>query len=222
MKQWLWLAYPVGVILVLFLSTKVLFGPTGVLAHLAQNQTQLQQQQVTSSQLKAKLAVLQATNLDSQQHNLNYLLTILPANKNLPLLLAQIQQAASNSGAIVLGFNGQVGQVSATDSASQSDNKFALAVDLAITNMAQLQTLLNHLETSLPLLQVNKVNLTDGKANIVIEGLWSPLTKLPAGAEHPVTDVQPQVAEISDRFKNYWQVSPGEALPDTGVNLVPF
>ncbi len=222
MRQWLWLAYPLGVILVLFLSTKVLFGATGVLALLDQNQTHLQQQQITSSQLKAKLAVLQATNLDSQQHSLNYLLTILPANKNLPSLLAQIQQAASNSGAIVLGFKGQVGQVSATDSASEVDNKLALAVDLSITDMAQLQTLLNYLETSLPLIQVNKINLNNGKANMVIEGLWSPLTKLPAGAEHAVTDVQPEVAELSDRFKNYWQISPGAALPDTGVNSTPF
>lgn len=221
MKDWSWVAYPLVVVVVILASTNILFGNLGLWGKLSARQTQLQKQVEMATQLRTKLSKLQSANLAVEHQNLDYLISVLPSNKNLAALLAQISQAASASGAIFEGFRGNIGEVAASQSAASSDT-LELEVTLKVTDIHQLQQTLAMLETSLPLIKVSQVKLTLGRANLIVEGVWNFLAKLPFGAQYAVPDVSVSLAAVRNQLKNYSTLPKNEVPSDPGINPVPF
>ncbi len=221
MKAWSWVVYPLAVVAVILVSSNILFGNLMFWDKLSARQTQLKQQAEMATRLRTKLAKLQSANLTAEHQNLDYLIAVLPQNKNLPVLLAQVGQAASASGAIFEGFRGQVGEVAASQSAASSDS-LELEVTLQVTGISQLQQTLAVLETSLPLVKVSQVRLVSGKANLIIEGVWSHLAKFPAGILYEVPDISASLVQVRDQLKNY-SILPNNEIPtDVGINPAPF
>lgn len=221
MKAWSWMAYPLVVVIVILISTNVLFGNIGLWDKLSARQAQLKQQTEMATQLRTKLSKLQSANLSVEHQNLNYLISVLPSNKNLAVLLSQIGQAASASGAIFEGFRGNVGEVAASQSAKSSDS-LELEVTLQVTDISQLQHTLAALETSLPLVKVSQVRLSLGRANLTVEAVWNYLAKLPNGTQYDVPDIASSLTAVRDQLKNYSALPKSEIPIDTGVNLAPF
>jgi len=217
MKAWSWISYPAVVVVVILASMTMLFGNLGLWDKFTARQSQLQKNVEIEAQLRTKLAKLQAADLVTERQNLDYLIQVLPANKNISVLLAQIGQAASASGAIFEGFRGQIGEISAT-----SSDALELEVTLQITDMYQLQQTLAILETSLPLVEVNQVKMAMGKAILTVEGAWSLLAKLPSGAQYEVPDISNSLTQIRSQLGNYTTLSQVETSLDAGVNLAPF
>ena len=223
MKAWMWLVYPLAVILVVAVSANILFGKLGLWSTLSARQDKVNQAADTATQLRTKLAKLQAVDLAAQHQNLDYLLQVLPSNKNLPVLLAQIQQAASASGAVFEGFRGKVGEVAASESATPTSDKLELEVTLQVGDINQLQQTLSTLETGLPLVKVTQIKLASGRAILLVQGLWAGLAGLPAGAQYAVADTTVDISNLRDQLKAYTSLPPAEAVIDTsGVNPNPF
>lgn len=221
MKKWQWLSYPVGAFLGIWVSALVIFGSGGLSSKLAVRQTQLKEQDRQAALLRTKLAILQKADLKTETDNLSYLLQLMPATKNLPALLAEVQLAASSSGAILEEFKGKVGEVTASESA-RPDDTLLLQITLRVDNLDQLQRMFAQLESSLPLAKVGQISLASGRAEVTVEGLWKPLAKLPAGSQYPVTDTTALLAEIRDRLKNFSALPVASEVIDTGVNPSPF
>lgn len=223
MKAWTWLIYPLAVVLVVAVSADILFGNLGLWNKLSARQAQIQQNAEISAKLRAKLAKLQSVNLATEHQNLDYLLAVLPPSKNLPVLLSQIQQAASVSGAIFEGFRGKVGEVAASASATSASDKLELEVTLQVGDINQLQQTLAALETGLPLVKITQIKLAAGRAILTVLGLWSGLTALPAGAQYAVADTTAGISKLRDQLTGYTSLPPAEAVIDTsGVNPNPF
>lgn len=217
MKTWGWIGYPAVIVVVILVSMTLLFGNLGLWDKLTARQSQLQKDAEIEAQLRTKLAKLQAAESVTERQNLDYLIAVLPANKNISILLAQIGQAASASGAIFEGFRGKVGEISAT-----SSDTLELEVTLQITDIHQLQQTLAVLESSLPLVKVNQVKMAMGKAILTVEGAWSPLAKLPSGAQYGVPDVADLLAQTRAQLNNYSNLPLVETPLDAGVNSAPF
>lgn len=224
MKAWTYgLIYPLAVVLVIAVSANILFGKLGLWSTLSTRQAQVNQAADTAAKLRTKLAQLQAVDLATQHQNLDYLLQVLPSNKNLPVLLAQIQQAASASGAIFEGFRGKVGEVAASESATPATDKLELEVTLQVGDINQLQQTLSSLETGLPLVKVTQIKLASGRAILLVQGLWAGLARLPAGAQYAVADTAADISKLRDQLKAYTSLPLAEAVTDTsGVNPNPF
>ncbi len=202
-------------------STNILFGNLGLWDKLSARQDQLKQQTEMATQLQTKLSKLQSANLVTEHQNLDYLIAVLPQNKNLSVLLAQVEQAASASGAIFEGFRGKVGELAASQSAGGS-NSLELEVTLQVGDISQLQRTLAALETSLPLIKVSQMKLTSGRANLIVEGVWNNLAKFSPGAQHAVPDVLASMVQIREQLKNYLTLPKNEIPADTGINSTPF
>lgn len=221
MKVWSWVVYPLAVVVVVLVSANILFGNLGLWDKLSASQTQLKKQAEMATQLRAKVSRLQSADLVTEHQNLDYLIQILPPGKNLPVLLAQIQQAAVVSGAVFESFRGKVGEVTASQSGTVAD-ALQLQVTLQIADLGQLQRALAYLESSLPLLQVKQVRMTGTRVDLVVEGLWSSLAHLPAGVEYAVPDTSTDLAQIRGQLKNYSALPVSEIPSETGVNSTPF
>ena len=221
MKAWSWVVYPLAVVGVILASTNILFGNLGLWDKLSARQDQLKQQTEMATQLQTKLSKLQSANLVTEHQNLDYLIAVLPQNKNLSVLLAQVEQAASASGAIFEGFRGKVGELAASQSAGGS-NSLELEVTLQVGDISQLQRTLAALETSLPLIKVSQMKLTSGRANLIVEGVWNNLAKFSPGAQHAVPDVLASMVQIREQLKNYLTLPKNEIPADTGINSTPF
>lgn len=222
MKKWQWLAYPLLVFLLIMVSGSLLFGSTGLWDKISANRKRLQEQSEQASKLRTKLSRLQQANLETESQNLSYLLNISPAQKDLPSLLLEVQQAASVSGAVFDGFKGTVGEVTASTSGTQKSDSLELEVSLFVSSLDQLQQVLQYLENSLPLVKIKEVKLASGKTTLVVEQLWSPLAELKAGADYPVNDISSSLAVVKNEVSGF-NTLPVQVIPQNSeVNTNPF
>ncbi|MDO8487786.1 MAG: type 4a pilus biogenesis protein PilO [bacterium] len=225
-KKWHWLLYPLGVGVVVLTSINILFGSSGLWEKISGSRERLAKQEAQTAKLRAKLTVLQGANRQVESDNLTYLLSVLPARKNLPTLLAEVEQASSVSGAIFEGFKGRVSEVAASESATASagiaSDALQLEVTLVVVDLSQLRAALASLENSLPLVKINKIEFAAGKAILLVEGLWHTLAKLPAGPDYPVVDSSASLAQLRAALSSFTEL-PKLEIPQTGdVNFNPF
>ncbi len=229
LKKYGWLAYPIGVGVAIIVSISILFGPHGLWVKMAQSGEQVKAQTIAAANLRTKLARLQAVNLQVENQNFEYLISVLPAQKNLPVLLSQISQAASNSGVILDSFKGHVGEVAASESATPPTNtavdtgQLQLVVSLTVGSFDQLKQMIDKLESSLPLVEVEQVKYADVHAEMVVKGDWNRLDKLAAGSQYEIPDISADLLQLKGRLQTYSYLPPDtNQLPDVGVKDQPF
>ncbi len=225
-KKYLWLVYPIGVAVAIVVSIGVLFGAQGLWAKMAQSGQQVEEEAITAANLRTKQARLQAVDMQVEGQNFGYLVSILPAQKNFPVLLAQISVAASSSGIILESFKGQVGEVAASESATSSATTDIRQLQLSLTFVGtfdQLRQMISQLESSLPLVEVKKVVFSENRAEMIVKGDWGYLEKLAAGAQYQVPDISADLLRLKNQLRGYSYLPPTtNQLPDVGVKDQPF
>lgn len=223
MKAYYWLAYPALVLVVILFSSIFLFGSLGLWSKINLKSEEVKKLGETEKSLQTKLSRLQAANPTVEEQNFNYLVSVLPANKNLPVLLAQVSQAATASGVTLAGFKGQVGNISVSESAVPSD-ALRLEITLETSGFDSLREALTQFETSLPLLSVASLKFAGTQTVVVVQSEWQPLAQLPAGAEYAIPETAADIAKIREQLSNYNSLPAvsSEVPVETGVNSNPF
>lgn len=152
--------------------------------------------------LSKKLSFLKAVDVNSWSNDWSYLLSVVPASKQIQLLLGEISQGASASGVEMISYKGSVNDVTATESAKE----LALDVTFSVNDIKALLLLLQQLENRLPLISISKITYVQSKANISILGIWSPIPKLASNPNVELLDSRQTVADLRKRLTGFVEV----------------
>lgn len=202
LRKFAWVIYPVVVTMSILASSTLLFSP-GFWQNLFSTASVVQQATATANNLQSKLHALEAVNVPIETENLTYLLSILPATKQIPVLMSQLQSAAVDTGAILESYRFDAGDISSTESANASSDNLVLNVTYTVADLPALRTLLGNLANRTPLLAIHEVHYLGGRVNLKIDALWSPLAKLSASsADQPLPNVSNDMLRIKQQFAN--------------------
>lgn len=195
-----WLIYPIIVAFGILASSSLLLSPI-FWQNLFRTADQIQKDTSIANNLQSKLRTLEAVNVPLETENFTYLLSILPASKQVPILILQLQNAAVATGTILESYRFDPGEISATPAAKQSEDNVLLSVTYLVSDMATLKKLLVNLTSRIPLLLVRDVHFQLGKVELKIDALWSPLVKLPASVSNqPLPTVTNDILRIKQQF----------------------
>jgi len=226
-QKWIWLAYPLLVVVFIFGSLSYIFGRgNDVLGDFSQQRAQVQAEREEANLLENKLETLKKVDLDEDKETLKKLLEAQPASRQVWLLLAQLRNAASEAGAVLEEYKGEVGEVAedATEAAVPTSGSDALMLDTTfeVTDFEQVAGIVAYLDNAKPLVRVVKVEYSLNQANILVEGAWGRWPKVSEDVLTPLPDHKAAAAEALRRTDG--MVSVAEvATNDTGsYSINPF
>jgi len=203
--KFLWVLYPVVVIfLILFSLGELSSGGAGKLEALVKKQDEAAVEEQKLNVLQQKLDILRQTDVKVESENLAWTTKAVPAGKEVWLMMAELNNAASVSGAVLSSYTGTVGDVvEATAAASVNDVPISLEVEFKVTDFAQLQKIISVLEKSLPLVSIAKVNFSNGSVKLSIVGAWSGWGKAASEALTPLPEYKDKLANLKIRLQEY-------------------
>jgi len=226
LHKYAWLVYPGLVAFGILASSTLLLSP-GFWQNLFSTAAAVQEQSAIANNLQIKLRTLESVNISAENDNLNFLLSILPASKQIPTLLSQLQSAAVDTGSILESFRFDAGDISATDAAKATDSDdLTLKAAYIVADMGALKNLISNLENRTPMLSVKEVHYTSGRVDLIIDALWSPLAKFSSGAaSDPLVSVGSDMSRIRQQFATIIAVAvvkDASSAADQSVSANPF
>ncbi len=201
MNKFLWLTYPLLVLVVILFSAKYLLSGQ-VWTALSNKQDRTALDKIKIDKLSKKLNFLKSAELNSWTNDWNYLVSVAPMSKQITLLLGEISQAASASGVGIISYKGMVNDVTATESAKE----LTLDVSFSVNDIKTLAQLLQQLENRLPLVSIGKITYAQKKADISIMGIWSPIPKLASNPDAELVDSRQMVADLRNKLTGFVEV----------------
>lgn len=190
--KWLWVCYPVIVLIVIITASNFLLGSGGnYFENVQAKQQKAAEMEKKLNQLNKKLSQLNAADDNKMQDDLKMLLEVMPARRDIWSLLTELNMAASGSGAKLESYKGTVGDVGEAEAATMSskakpvntNDPIMLKVTYSIKKFDDLTSILKNLDTSLPLIKVTGIDFIKDKADISIEAAWAPWEKTNAAVE---------------------------------------
>lgn len=198
MKRFLWLTYPLVVVILIIFSMNF-FVSGNLWAGLTHKKAKVDVNQIQITKLAKKLTMLNRVKLSKVNDEHNYLQTLVPTSKQVPMLLTEIYQSASAAGVLVESYKGSVKEVTAT----ASGEKMSLDVTFIVGDANNLYKLLGQLEHRIPLIDIGKVSFSDSKAVITITGLWYPIPKFTPNLSDEIVDSALKIADINSKLSQY-------------------
>lgn len=198
MKRFLWLGYPLIVMIVIIFSINF-FASGNLWAGLTHKKAKVDANRAQITKLTKKLTMLKSVNLSKVSDENNYLQTLIPTSKQVPMLLTEIYQSASAAGVLVESYRGSVRDVTA----SASGEKMSLDVTFLVGDADNLYKLLKQLEHRIPLIDIGKVSFSEGKAVISVTGLWYPESKFAPDLTYNLVNSAPKIADIKSKLFQY-------------------
>ena len=222
-ERWKWVAYPVGVGVVIWVSLGWLVGSSDAWQSLTVRQDEVREQQEKVARLKEKLAVMTQVNLGQEKANLGIMVEAIPAVKQVPGLLAELAAAGNAAGAAMAGVRGTAGDVGATESAvAVNSQELVLTASFVVTDIQQVGKLLTDMEKRLPLLRVRRVQFSKGKIDVEVEGVWSPLGKLVGEVDQPLPETKGLAESVKRKLAGFVSLPVVAATSSGSVRENPF
>ncbi len=222
LKSFVWVIYPAAVAALIFISASQLqAGGASKLSSIWQKQDQAAVAEQKLAVLQKKLTALQAVDATAVNSDLAWSLTVMPAGKQVWVMLGELNNAASAASAEVTSYNGTVGNVDEA-SASAKDLPPLLDVEFGVDNFDQLRTLLTTLEKSLPLLDINSVDYAKGKAKVTVTGAFAGWGKIDVQAESPLPAYQAKLESLKARLQDFEVLSSENPMTGSGSAVNPF
>lgn len=195
-----WLGYPIFAILFIVTSVNILMASQDQFRDLFAKQNQVKTVEEQVANLREKVNVLESLDLSSSGTDLELLASAVPPTRQVWSMILGIRQAAVDANVVLGSYRVSVGDVRlATSSATPSVNDVALRITAAFeaTELTQITSLSRQLYGMRPLLRVTSIRFTPGKADLVIEGAWSPWGALATDVNAPIPDYKTAVSEAT-------------------------
>jgi hypothetical protein len=193
--DWVWVFYPILVVAILLFGTDFLLS-TGQLSlvKLASRQEEVEAKEKIVQELRVKLDRLKQVDREKGLADIQTMLSAMPANKRVWLVINQLQQAATDSGAVLSSYKGTVGDVSeASEGAKLTDESYntplIVKANYESASFTGLITILQALEKSLPLVKIEKIDFGTNVTAIEVRAGWLAWKNITAG---DVTNAMPE------------------------------
>jgi hypothetical protein len=200
-KNWLWVLYPVVVLVFLLFSTNYLFGANSRMQDFLKRQEKVDDEQGQISELKKKLIVLNSVDPEKAKLDLAELLKAVPASKKVWVLVSELKAAAVDSDASVSAYTGRGGQVKeASESAVVDTEVLGLDVEYNVGLFTDLVKVFENMEKMLPLIKIAKVNMDENMFKVSAIGAWANWVKVSGDANIPLPDYVSAVNKAKEKI----------------------
>lgn len=223
LKNWLWLGYPLIVAGFIAVTANLVFSDPGRWVGVVQSRERIEEDEAKAAELRNKLLVLQAVDIEADEADLRLMAGAVPASKLAGAVALELREAASAAGAVLEQYRGSVGRVDEASGEVEvvltGEEEFSLVVNYRVTDLEQLKRLLADLERRLPLVQVTALDYSPGRVEMTVEGVWKAWGEREEGELEPdyklrATEVKLQLAD----FLRFEEVS----LTEGGGGVSPF
>ena len=171
-KQFRWMAFPAIVGAVAVVMALKVFAADGVLAKLKAGWAGVEKSKANVARLAERVEVLGKVGESEADEDLNKLLLIMPATKQVLPIISGLRVAAEKSGVKLEGYSAVGGGIKG----GESEQSLRVDVNVAGGWPAVIQ-FVEETERQLPMRRVVEATYTAGKARVVVEGVWAPLAK---------------------------------------------
>lgn len=185
MNKWLWIGYPVVVVVFIMTSSYFLWGDPARWQEMVGSLGTVAGQEAELARLRRRLGVLQVVDLVQAQQGLRDLLEAVPPAKQVWVLVAQLNQAGESAGTVVEKYKGTGGDAKeASDSADKrpavlvEEAELSLEATYTVSGLEQLEKVVSSLERTKPLVKISKIGFSSGQVVVGVEGAWQAWEKL--------------------------------------------
>lgn len=208
LKKWEWVIYPIGVVIIMFLSLQYLAG-NQMLMQMSDRQKKVDEQMQLVTVLQNKLARLQQSDEDTIKRNIIYLEMVVPIRADLSLILKEVRTAANEGGMNVISYR-SLGE----------ENK--ISVTLKSDNIKNLQSVLTVLENMVPVVSISRVDYKLGTVDVTVEGAYNLTASAAAILSSPLPDAELELSKVKNLTSNYRVVLGSENNSTGSANQNPF
>lgn len=222
---WWWLSYPVIVAFLVAFSFNVLFNE-GELTRLSTDSNEVAAQAAKVAVISQKVAALETVNVSILNEQMEKLVLAVPVTKPVWQMVSNINYAASSSGSVVDGYKSSVGSLKVATTSAVLESGLMMDVEYSVADFPTLIKLLGGFESRLPLIVVNKLDMSAGKAMVSISSLWKPGTVVSQMGDTPLPEgfserIKTAVDKLSQFEFTEGNVGTGSGVRNEGV-VNPF
>lgn len=205
--KYLWLFYPLAVLIVILFGTKYLLedGSKGLTAVFAKkSQVETVEQRLVA--LNKKISDLNKVDAGKMESELKFLLSAMPASKEVWPLLKVMRNAAAGTGAEVFEYTSTPGEIKDASSSAISSEEMPLSIDMSytISSFEDVVMIIDRLQNFTPLVKINDIKLDSNKLTLTVEGAWSPWGKIVIGQQQPLpTNYDLVLADVKKRLEGF-------------------
>lgn len=231
MKKWLWVLYPVIVLIIIGVSGNMLFLNQERWVMMLEDQQKAEEQEIRIAELKKKLGVLSLVDFQVEADNLKRLIEAQPPKKSVWTLISEMKSAADEGGVAIGEFKGGIGGVREATGSGEVDTSVVVSEDVALSltvgaevgGLSNLKSFLESLDKLLPLARINQIDYTTGTVVMEIESAWKPW-EVVAGVGGELPDYKAEVERVKARLADYYSLPAVEIIEASGSagSVSPF
>jgi len=228
-RYWLWVLYPVGLVVMMLISVRILFSTdTNKLVEANLKRKQAVSDAIKVANLKTKLSYLNGIDQTQYIDDLKLLLTAVPASKKPWLTLAEMNLAASRSGIAVSDFFGSIGEIKEASQAAEGlPLELYIESEVRVDDFSVLRTFFKELYKLRPLVKVLSLEWKDKAVEMRIDVSFSPWPKLVTDVEGIVAENKDERVKLMEKIKEFEDVDPLVEYSATesgnmGIEVSPF
>jgi hypothetical protein len=222
--DWLWVAYPVLVVVGIFVGMAILFGEDGQrIADIQGAHERLEEEKVQLAKLQQKEKLLKNVDIERETATLTHLTETMPSTKKVWLLVSELAESGKLAGVVMTDINGKIGDVKEASEAGVEvavapgvSNNLSIETEFQVSDFGQIKMMVEKLAHLIPLVKVNRVSFEKDKVTFVAEGAWSNWNKISAESQNPLPDITAEVSKIEAKLADF------ETLPQVGTGAGEF
>lgn len=209
-RYWFWVLYPVGLILMMFISARIMFSANAnkfVEANIKRKQVETESVKVAN--LKAKLNYLNSIDQAQYITDIKFLTSVIPASKKPWLTLAEMNLAASRSGISVADFFGTIGDIKeASEAATGAIPELYIESQVKVSDFQMLRKFYDELAKFRPLVKVLSLDWDAQSVEMNIDVSYAPWPKLVADPEGVVSENKEARMALMEKLQGFEDIDP--------------
>lgn len=198
LKHFRWLVYPAFVGMAAVVMVSRMFAAGGLVSKLKEGWNGVEVSRSNVEKLRVKVEALKNVGEGEADEELKALLLILPATKQVLPIISGLRAAAERSGVTLEGYSAAGGEIKGGVSG------LSLRVDANVAGgWPAVVQFVEETEKQLPMRRVTDVTYTTGKARVVVEGRWAPLTSVSDAGGKEIPDFNGSLSEAMAAVAGY-------------------
>lgn len=220
LKNYLWIAYPIIVVIFMIFGAKTILSIRGNLSLLIAQKTQSETVEERVNILRTKVDTLTDLDLEQAGSDLELLTAAVPPSRQAWHMILGIRQAALDSGAILDSYRVGVGDVREASGSAvfKGSDLIKISTSFEVTDLAQLTALVTRLNQMMPLLRVSTLTYDAAKTDIEIEGAWNGWGQTVSDVTTPLPQYAPVLQQVKEKLSGFVDASRVEFETETDLN----
>ncbi len=210
-SQLKWLIYPLAVCLFVVLTQRWLWlGADSLWNRISLARVEVGKNSLQASGLSTKLTALQKIDMVSDGELLKKLNQAVPGNKDLNLLVSEMQLLSASTQIPISAFKGM--------------EDYTMSITFDTPDFPAATNLLTEMYKSLPLLSIQQVNYSPGKVIVEVKGEFRALPQIETDSELPVPDYRSKAAAATTSLRDFKSTDTAtqEFVPSLPLSANPF